>query len=249
MSAQPPLDEFVSVVVPTYKEAENIKVLIPRLVRVLEKTARKWAVVVVDDNSPDGTSQVAKELAKQYPNITVITRPRKMGEGTARIEGFNRSLEMGATILLEMDADLSHPPEKIPEMVSKIKEGYDVVIGSRYVEGGSIYGWGPRRHLTSRIANLISRKLLGFKAHDVTSAFRAYRREVLSSIGLSEIKSSGYAYVEEILFRCVKKGYRVGEVPFIFFDRRRGESKLNLGEILEFIRAHARLFREKCRRL
>jgi dolichol-phosphate mannosyltransferase len=227
----------VSVIVPTYNERENIEALVAQLL-ALPTGVR---VVVVDDNSPDGTGEIADRLAAESGGrVSVIHRPDKLGLGTAYIAGFKRALVGGADLVCSMDADFSHNPRYIPDIVAKIEQGYDLVIGSRYVRGGGsnhnlvrkLFSWG---------ANTITRVMLGLHAHDTTAGFRCYRREVLESLDLDSIKSSGYSFLFEMLYNVQRRGWKVGEVPIFFEDRRLGASKVSKSEITKALLAVFRL--------
>lgn len=189
-------------------------------------------LIIVDDNSPDGTGEIADELAKLYPGIKVIHRPAKLGLGTAYIAGFKEALASGADRIMTMDADFSHHPRYIPDLLAKNQDA-QLVIGSRYVDGGGTVNWGLQRQILSKGANTFARLVLGLKAHDCTAGFRCYGRRVLESIELDKILSDGYSFLIEILYRCQRRGWAIGEVPIIFEDRRRGASKISRREIFK----------------
>ena len=217
----------VAVIVPTYNEKENIESLVAQLLALPIEVD----VIVVDDNSPDGTGEIADRLAAENEGrISVIHRAGKLGLGTAYIAGFKYALAEGADLVCSMDADFSHNPRYLPEMVAKIGEGYDLVIGSRYVRGGGS-NHGAIRRVFSWGANTITRVMLGLCAHDTTAGFRCYRREVLESLDLDGIKSSGYSFLFEMLFTVERRGWQVGEVPIYFEDRTLGASKISKNEI------------------
>lgn len=217
------------VVVPTYNEADNLADLLAQLLELPTPVG----VVVVDDNSPDGTGQLADEWADRYPGrVHALHRAQKMGLGTAYIAGFRRALELGATRIMTMDADFSHHPRYIPAMIA-LSETKHVVIGSRYVPGGGHRYWTWQRVILSRGANLVARLALGLSARDATAGFRLYRREVLESIPLDRIFSNGYSFLVEMLFLCQRRGWQIGEVPIIFEDRRRGATKISRQEIFK----------------
>ena len=218
----------VNVIVPTYDESENIKALVTQLLAL----PTDLLVIVVDDNSPDGTGDIADRLAEENPGqIEAIHRAGKLGLGTAYIAGFKRALAGRADLICTMDADFSHNPRYIPDMVAKIDQGYDLVIGSRYVPGGGTSGCTFDRKLLSWGANAFARAVLGLRAHDTTAGFRCYRREVLDSVQLDEIKASGYSFLIEMLHRVHRRGWQVGEVPIVFENRRLGTSKISRNEI------------------
>ncbi len=218
----------VAVIVPTYNERENIESLVTQLLAL----PTGIHVIVVDDNSPDGTGEIADHLAAEHPGrVSVIHRDGKLGLGTAYIAGFRQALAGGMDLICTMDADFSHHPRYIPAMVAKIEEGYDLVIGSRYVRGGGAQGCTLMRILLSWGANAFARSMLGLHAHDTTAGFRCYRREVLAGMDLEAIKASGYSFLIEMLYRVQRQGWRVGEVPIIFENRRLGKSKISRNEV------------------
>jgi glycosyltransferase involved in cell wall biosynthesis len=222
----------VSVIVPTYNEKENIESLITQLLALLTGVH----IIVVDDNSPDGTGEIADRLAVENAGrVSVIHRLGKLGLGTAYIAGFKEALAEGADLVCSMDADFSHNPRDVPDIVDKINQGYDLVIGSRYVRGGGSTQTLDRKVL-SWSANTITRELLGLHTHDTTAGFRCYRRQALESLDLDNIKSSGYSFAFEMLFRVERRGWKVGEVPIIFQDRRMGASKISRSEIVKAAR-------------
>lgn len=226
----------VFVVLPTYNEAENIMRLVPELMAL----PVGLSVVVVDDNSPDDTGQLAEELATRYPHrIFVVHRPGKLGLGTAYITGYKHAFKLGADFVLTMDADFSHPPRDIPTMVARAAQA-DVVIGSRYVSGGAMISFWQRR-LLSRVANTIACWVLGLQARDVTAGFRLYRRAVLESVPLDRIFSSGYSFLIEMLYLVQQRGWRVAEVPITYRDRVSGQSKISQTEIFKALYTVARL--------
>jgi glycosyltransferase involved in cell wall biosynthesis len=219
----------VSVVIPTYNERENIEPLIAQLLSLPTKVH----IIVVDDDSPDGTGKIADELTeKNEGRVSVIHRPGKLGLGTAYVAGFEKALAEGADLICSMDADFSHNPRSIPDIVEKINQGYDVVIGSRYVPGGGSTQTLHRKVL-SWSANTLTRVLLRLHTHDTTIAFRCYRRHVLESLDLDNIKSSGYAFLFEMLYRVERRGWKVEEVPIIVQERRAGASKISKNEIIK----------------
>lgn len=236
------IDTFV--IVPTYNEADNLDEL---LEQILGLPVRIGAIVV-DDNSPDGTGEMAEGWAEKYPDrVYVIRRPAKLGLGTAYIAGFKKAIyEIGAERILTMDADFSHNPRYIPDMVALSREKH-VVIGSRYVPGGGTRNCTRKRIFLSRVANFVARALLGLKARDATAGFRLYRREVLLSIPLDEIFSSGYSFLVEMLFMCQRRGWQIGEIPIIFEDRRKGMTKISRQEIFKAQYTVLRLFLRRLR--
>jgi glycosyltransferase involved in cell wall biosynthesis len=235
------VDTFV--IVPTYNEADNINDLVQQLLDL----PVDLGVIVVDDNSPDGTGRLADAWAERYPEqVRVLHRPGKLGLGTAYVAGFEYGLEqLGAARLLTMDADFSHNPRYIPDMIA-LSSTKDMVIGSRYVPGGGTRYCTWKRIVLSRIANFVARTLLSLKARDTTAGFRLYHRRVLKSIPLDEIFSSGYSFLVEMLFMCQRRGWQIGEVPIIFEDRRKGTTKISRQEV---IKAQYTVFRLFFRRL
>lgn len=227
----------VAVVIPTYNEKENIPELVDK---IFSLKIPNLNIIFVDDNSPDGTGEMIKKMIKKYP-IELIQRPKKLGLGSAYLAGFKKALDMDADYIFEMDADMSHDPKDIEKMLNKAMTGYNMVIGSRKIDGGRIIGWSWWRHFMSNGAMLFSRLVLGLKTLDVTSGFRCYHSQVLKNIPLDEIKSSGYAFQEEILCLAEKNGFSVVETPVTFNDRQRGKSKLGKKEILEFFKTMIRL--------
>lgn len=214
-------------VIPTYNEAENLPVLAAEL---LSLGLPGLVILIVDDNSPDGTGRVADDLAGRYPGrIQVLHRSGKLGLGTAYIAGFKHALEQGADFVIQMDADFSHSPRYIPQFLAAI-DGYDVVIGSRYVSGGTLdERWGWWRNFLSWWANSIyTRLILGLRAHDVTAGFKCWCRATLEGIGLDRVRSNGYVFQVEMAYLTEKLGYRFLELPIHFEDRHIGRSKMTL---------------------
>jgi dolichol-phosphate mannosyltransferase len=230
-------------IVPTYNEAENIGPLLDGLMRV----GRRVEVLVVDDNSRDGTADVVRERAAKHPGrIHLLERPGKQGLGTAYLAGFRYGLGQDYDVLLTMDADLSHNPRHMPEILHMARIA-DVVIGSRYIAGGGIRNWGPHRHLLSWGANTLARMILGLQARDCTSGYRCYRRTMIQAIDLDSIRSDGYSCLMELLAVCQRRGARIREIPIVFHDRRAGQSKISTREILKAFLTLYRL-RRKLRR-
>jgi dolichol-phosphate mannosyltransferase len=227
----------VAMIVPTYNECENVEPLTQEVLAL----GRVDYVIVVDDNSPDGTGQIADRLAADDPRVVVMHRPAKQGLGRAYVAGFGKARELGCSVIMTMDADFSHHPRYIPAMIDLLAQGYDIVIGSRYVPGGGTRNWGVERRFLSASANTFARLSLGLQAHDCTAGFRAYRRQVIESIPLEQIRSNGYSFLVEMLYRCQRRGFRVGETPIIFEDRRVGQSKISQQEIVRSMRTVFRL--------
>ena len=219
------------VVIPTYNERANIEAMVPRL-QALEIPGLR--LLVVDDNSPDGTGQLADELAAQHPDfVSVIHRAGKLGMGTAYVEGFQWALDHGADFVVSMDADFSHPPEKLPVLIEKCGE-YDVAIGSRFAPGGSLdERWGMTRRVLSHGGNSYARLVTGLPLHDLTGGYKCFRRKVLETINLQSLKSSGFVFQVEINYACHRHGFRLIEVPIYFAERTHGESKMSLRIIWE----------------
>ncbi len=233
-----------TVIVPTYNEKENLEALITLLLE-LPVTVE---VIVVDDNSPDGTGAIADTLAGQHPErLHVIHRAGKLGLGTAYIAGFQYALAERSDLVITMDADFSHHPRYIPAMVDKISVGYDLVIGSRYVRGGGTVECTFLRKLLSWGANTVARTLLGLHAYDATAGFRCYRRQVLESIALEQIFSNGYSFLIEMLYKVQRRKWRVGEVPIVFQNRQQGTSKISNNEVRRALYTVLRLFWERLR--
>jgi dolichol-phosphate mannosyltransferase len=216
------------VVIPTYNEAENLPLLVPQVLA----QGPGIEVLVVDDDSPDGTGKLADDLADGNPRVHTLHRTAKQGLGLAYRAGFTRALELGADLIVQMDADFSHPPEKIREMLAEIEE-YDVVMGSRYVHGITVVNWPIERILLSYYGNWYVRKVTGLPISDTTGGFRCIRRSALESIGFERIQANGYAFQMELNYRFVKHGARIKEIPFFFLDRTRGTSKLTIRVGLE----------------
>ena len=211
-------------VIPTYNEAGNL----PRLVEQLLALPLPLHILVVDDNSPDGTGEVAETLRAQHPDrIDVMHRSRKEGLGPAYRAGFRYALEKGAEVIGQMDADLSHPPERLPAMYQALEDA-DVVLGSRYVPGGGLDpSWPLRRRMLSKGGNLYARFILGLPIRDVTGGYRLWRRQVMAALPLDQIRSTGYVFQIEMIYLAYRLGFRIREVPIFFRERSWGESKLS----------------------
>ena len=219
----------VWLVVPTYDEADNIEALV---MAARERLPDSRRILIVDDNSPDGTGRVADRLAAEHDDVEVLHRAAKEGLGTAYVAGFRRALEGGARLVAQMDADFSHDPGHLPALVAAAMDA-DVVLGSRYVEGGGVDNWGPTRRLISRVGGSYARHTLGIGIRDLTGGFKVLRREVLEAIDLATISSRGYAFQVEVTYRALRRGFRVVEVPITFHERRVGQSKMTAGIALE----------------
>ena len=216
------------VVLPTYDERENLPAIVPRILAASPLVD----VLVVDDNSPDGTGAAADALATAEPRVTVLHRPRKEGLGPAYLAGFERALAAGYGRIVEMDADFSHDPATLPSLLAA---DADVVLGSRYVEGGGTVHWGLGRRMLSRGGSLYARTILGVPIRDLTGGFKCFRREVLLALDLASVRSTGYAFQIELTYRAIRRGFRVREVPILFADRTVGGSKMSRAIVLEAI--------------
>jgi dolichol-phosphate mannosyltransferase len=225
------------VVIPTYNESDNIANLVSEIL-ALPLGAH---VIVVDDNSPDGTGALVDGMASQESRIHAVHRPYKLGLGTAHIAGFRRAFSLDLEPIVTMDADFSHHPRYIPALLAGL-ERHDVMIGSRYVPGGGTRFFSIQRKILSGVANLFARTALGLRATDCTAGFRAYRREVLESLKLDKIFSDGYSFLIEVLFLCQRQGWQIGEIPIIYEDRRAGMSKISKAEVLKATYTVLRLF-------
>jgi dolichol-phosphate mannosyltransferase len=219
--------ERVTVVIPTYNERENLTDITSAVAKL------GYQVLIVDDGSPDGTGEIAERIAEENPQVGVLHRAEKQGLGPAYAEGFDRSLQAGAEIIVEMDADFSHDPNDLPRLVAAVTSGADLAIGSRYVKGGSTPDWPLARRLISRGGNLYARLLLGIPVRDATAGFRAFRAEALSCLPYDSAEASGYGFQVEMAWRAVEAGMKVVEIPISFHDRTRGSSKMGPGIVLE----------------
>ena len=211
------------VVIPTFNEAENLPLLAPRVLA----QGPQVELLIVDDASPDGTGKIADEIAESNPRVHVLHRDAKQGLGPAYRAGFVRALDLGADVIVQMDADFSHPPETLPQMFHELEE-YDVVMGSRYVNGITVVNWPIERILLSYFGNWYVRKVTGLPITDVTGGFRCMRRSALEMIGANRIRANGYAFQMELNYRLVKTGANIKEIEFFFLDRTRGVSKLTM---------------------
>ncbi len=218
----------VAVIIPTYNERDNIEPIVGR-VRTAVPAAH---VLVVDDNSPDGTGEIADKLAASDPNVHVLHRPGKSGLGTAYIAGFGWGLTRGYGVLVEHDADGSHDPADLPKMLEALEDA-DLVIGSRYVPGGTVVNWPKSREVLSRGANIYVRTMLGIGIHDATAGYRAYRAATLRAIGLDQVQSQGYCFQIDLTLRTAEQGFTIREVPITFTERARGASKMSQAVVAE----------------
>ncbi|SRR5579871_1959278 len=217
------------IVVPTYNEKGNINTIYEKIFRASQLSH----LLIVDDNSPDGTGKIADGLARKDKRVQVLHRPGKQGLGSAYVAGMRFAIEKGYRNVIAMDADLSHDPANLPRML-ELSEKYDLVIGSRYVKDGGMVNWNARRFLISQLANLYCRWFLGLRQADCSGGFKCYRADLLRKIGMENIFAKGYSFQVEILFRAVRAGAKVIEIPIIFVNRHVGESKLNFGELWQF---------------
>ena len=211
------------IVTPTYNERENLQ----EFLQGVFAAAPDVRVMIVDDASPDGTGELADQIAREDPRVSVLHRPKKLGLGTAYIEAFTRGLLDGFDYFIEMDTDLSHDAGYLPDFFRAFKDGADVVVGSRNIPGGGVEGWGPGRHLLSRGGSIYSRLILGVEVADLTTGYKGFTRRALEGIDLSRVRSNGYSFQIEMTFRALQAGLRVLEVPIVFVDRRAGQSKMN----------------------
>jgi dolichol-phosphate mannosyltransferase len=222
MSEKPKEGAKVFVMIPTYNEAENIGELTKRILEI----EADIEVVVVDDNSPDGTAGIVRQIKERDRRVHLVFREREKGRGTAGIAGFRYALDHGAEVVIEMDADFSHDPKHIPEFLEHIRN-YDVVVGSRFVHGGRNVRKGLIRNLVTRVANIYIRTVLGINIRDATSGYRCFRREVLEALDISRTISIGPSVVQELLYKAILKRFTVHEIPITFVDRYRGISSFN----------------------
>jgi len=216
------------IVIPTYNEAENIEALVDRI----NALPQKYHILIVDDNSPDGTGTIADELSQKYPSVHVIHRPRKEGLGRAYIQGFQAALSQGADVIFEMDADFSHDPQYLQEFLIAM-DNADLIIGSRYLNGVRVEGWRFRRLLLSKLANIYVSYIMVKPVWDFTSGFRCYRRNVLEKLNLDQVRSDGYAFQIEMTHLTFKHGFRVREIPILFREREQGYSKISRRVVME----------------
>ena len=216
------------VVLPTYNERENLPTIVPAILA----QGLEFEVLVVDDNSPDGTGKLADELAASEGRVSVLHRDGKRGLGTAYVAGFKHALANGYDYVFEMDADFSHDPADLPRLAAAAGRA-DVVIGSRWIAGGGTRNWSWLRTFISRGGSIFARTVLGLNVADLTSGFKCFRREVLASLNLEAIGSNGYAFQVEVNYLCARRGYRITEVPIVFVDRRVGKSKMSSTIVLE----------------
>ncbi len=215
-------------VLPTFNEAENIEAIVLAAGEVLQRAAPgAFRVLIVDDSSPDGTGDIADRLAAEHDWVRVLHRTERAGLGPAYLAGFAHALDAGAAYVMEMDSDFSHDPADLERLLDAVRGGADLALGSRYVRGGGVSDWGWMRRVVSQGGSTYARLVLGLKVRDLTGGFKCFRREVLEAIHFESVRARGYAFQVELTYRAVKAGFRVVEVPIIFRDRLRGESKMS----------------------
>ena len=221
-----PMSDYAWLILPTFDEAENIEAIVDAALPVLERAAPDaHRILIVDDDSPDGTGRIADRLAAAHPAVEVLHRTKREGLGPAYLAGFAHALDGGAAYVLEMDSDFSHDPNDLARLLAAAEDA-DLVLGSRYVAGGAVVDWGPVRRLVSRGGSWYSRIVLGLQVRDLTGGFKCFRREVLEAIDLPTIRARGYAFQVELTNRAVHGGFKVVELPIVFRDRQRGTSKM-----------------------
>ena len=213
-------------VLPTYNEVENLEAVVEAAASALATAASDHRLLVVDDNSPDGTGELADRLAVEREDVEVLHRSEKEGIGPAYLAGFRRALGAGAELVLEMDADFSHDPADVPRLIEAAADA-DLVLGSRYLPGGGVAGWNWHRRLLSRGGCWYARRVLGVPVRDLTGGFKCFRRDLLEALDLSEIHADGYGFQIEMTYRAIRAGFRVREIPITFHDRRAGASKMD----------------------
>jgi dolichol-phosphate mannosyltransferase len=214
-------------VLPTYNEAGNIEMIVEAVLPQLASTG-EHRVLVVDDNSPDGTGAIADTLAERHPGrVEVLHRAGKEGLGRAYVAGFNHALAHGASLVMEMDADFSHDPADIPRLVHEARHGADLVLGSRYIRGGGVVNWGMNRRIISRGGCLYAQMVLRVPVRDLTGGFKCFSRSVLEGIHMEQMHADGYGFQIELTYRALKAGFHVREVPIVFHERREGQSKMS----------------------
>jgi dolichol-phosphate mannosyltransferase len=221
-------------ILPTFNEADNLENMVRSALPRLAEASPEHHILVVDDNSPDGTGRIADRLAEEIGQVEVLHRPGKQGLGRAYLAGFARALESGAELLMEMDCDFSHDPADLPRLI-RAADDADLVLGSRYVPGGGVERWGLVRRALSRGGSLYAQVLLGLPVRDLTGGFKCFRRSVLERLDLDGIAADGYGFQIEMTYRAVQAGFRVVEVPIVFRDRRVGQSKMSARIALEAV--------------
>ncbi len=222
--------EKILIVIPTYNEIDNIETLLD----ILREKYPGYDILIVDDNSPDGTGEYVQKRSESDAQIHLIKRAGKLGLGTAYVAGFKYAIEKGFDAVVQMDADFSHDPAKIKDLTNELAD-YDLVIGSRYIQGVNVVNWPMSRLLLSYFANIYTKIITGLPINDATGGFKAIRREVLESINLDNIRSNGYAFQIEINFKAWKKGFKIKEIPIVFTDRVEGSSKMSKAIVREAV--------------
>ena len=216
-----------AIIIPTYNEKENIR----KLIQTIFGISKEITIIVVDDNSPDKTGEIVDALKRKYENLQIIHRTSKNGRGGACVAGFKSALEQDFDYIFEMDADFSHDPKDIPKMLDKCRDGYGLVIGSRYQKKSKIVNWGFKRTVFSKFANIYARVILGIPISDYTNGYRVYTRKALEAINYDRIEAVGYIVLSEMAYQLHRQGFKIGEIPIIFVNRERGISNLSLKEI------------------
>jgi dolichol-phosphate mannosyltransferase len=215
-------------ILPTYNEAENVQAIVAAAGEALAAAAPEgFRILVVDDGSPDGTGELADALAREHEWLQVLHRSEKNGIGPAYLAGFRHALDRGAGYVMEMDSDFSHDPADLARLLAAVHAGADLALGSRYVAGGGVRDWGLLRRFISEGGSTYARLVLGLRVRDLTGGFKCFRREVLEAIHFDGVRSQGYAFQVELTYRAVQAGFRVTEVPIVFRDRQRGQSKMS----------------------
>jgi dolichol-phosphate mannosyltransferase len=221
-------------ILPTYNEAENIEAIVDAALPRLEAAGVPHTILIVDDDSPDGTGQIADRLAEQHSEVRVLHRARKLGLGRAYLAGFHVALSGGAELILEMDSDFSHDPGDLPRLIAAAGDA-DVVLGSRYVEGGGVTNWGLVRRALSWGGSAYARVILGVPVRDLTGGFKCFHRRVLDALDLSRVHADGYGFQIELTYRAIEAGFKVKEIPIVFRERRVGQSKMTARIALEAV--------------
>jgi dolichol-phosphate mannosyltransferase len=225
----------IRLVLPTYNEAENLEPFVRALLPQLASADPDHTVLVVDDNSPDGTGEIADRLAAESEHVRVLHRPGKEGLGRAYLAGFEVALGEGAELVMEMDADFSHDPRDVPRLIEAVRAGADLALGSRYCDGGGVENWPLHRRLLSRGGSWYSRRVHGLPVRDLPGGFKCFRRELLEALDLGTVHTGGYGFQIELTYRAIQAGYRVAEVPIVFRERERGASKMTAKIAIEAV--------------
>ena len=237
------MDARIWAVIPTYNESMNVGPVVRAVAEALERIAPgAHRILIVDDNSPDGTGERADELGRALETVEVLHRPAKAGLGRAYVAGFERALSCGAELVVQMDADFSHDPRYLPDLIGGVGDA-DLVLGSRYVAGGGVRDWGLARRAISRGGSVYARAILGVRIRDLTGGFKCIRREVLETIDLASVRAEGYVFQIEVTYRALKAGFRVKEIPIVFVDRAEGTSKMSARIAIEAMWSVPRLRR------